>query len=74
MKKKNNKNSKQKPKYFSQKPKQFSQKSKNIWSAIIFLVLILWAAITALYYSPYSVAVGVLIGFLSSRIINNIKN
>lgn len=57
-----------------QKKEKISRNAKNIWVGIIFIALILGAVITGLQTSFYGVAIGILIGFLSSNVINKINN
>ena len=53
---------------------KISGNAKNIWIGIIFIALILGAVITGLQTNFYGVAIGILIGFLSSNVINKINN
>ena len=53
---------------------KISGNTKSIWVGIIFIVLILGAVITGIQTSFYGVAIGILIGFLSSNVINKINN
>jgi hypothetical protein len=48
---------------------------KNIWTGIAIVILLLAALSTAIQtQSPYSVAMGVLIGFLVSTLSNKLNN
>ena len=55
------------------KPKQKLNK-KNLWIGIMTLILLIGAVLTGLQTSFYGVAVGVLIGFLVSTLMNNMKD
>jgi len=54
------------------KTRKLSKKTKSVWAAIIFIILILGAVITGLRTDVYPMAIGILIGFLASKVIDNI--
>lgn len=53
---------------------QKSRTNKNIWTAIFVIALLIISVITGMRTNFYGVAIGVLLGFLISALINNLKN
>ena len=56
------------------KSKQISGKSKTTWTVILIIVLLLAAVFTGMKSSFYGVAIGILIGFLVSTLMKQVKN
>ncbi|MAH07206.1 hypothetical protein CMI38_03080 [Candidatus Pacearchaeota archaeon] len=50
--------------------REFSQTTKKTWRYIIFVILILAAAIVGFQTSLYAMALGVIIGFLITKLVN----
>ncbi len=51
-------------------PREFSQTTKKTWRYIIFMILILAAVIIGFQTSLYAMALGVLIGFITTKLMN----